>query len=148
MFRHIKSDKLIGSFLALFSLVTLPLFAHEVKVSNDVAATFHVEPNDQPKVGVPSQAWFVLTRRGGKTIPLSECNCKLSVYLLPQDGEDRELIATPTLSPVSVEQFKDIPGASVTFPRRGLYQFELTGSARSGASFRPFKLTYKIKARK
>ena len=58
-----------------------PAIAHNIKASGNVAATFHIEPNHNPKAGETSKAWFALTRQGGKLIPLTECNCKLEVNL-------------------------------------------------------------------
>ena len=53
-----------------FRLIS-PAYSHEVEISGDVAATFHIEPNHNPKAGQTTQAWFALTRKGGTIIPLN-----------------------------------------------------------------------------
>ena len=79
-------------YLLFTTCLVLPILkqntlAHNVEISNEVAATFHIEPNHNPRVGQETQAWFALTRRGGQTIPLSACNCQLKVYTLPRVAE-------------------------------------------------------------
>lgn len=129
--------------LLLSALIATPVAAHTVKVSGDVAALFHVEPDHNPKAGHPSLAWFALTRKGGQVIPLQQCNCKLAVYPEPHKEGSQPLIQ-PTLKSVSADQHKGIPGADITFPKAGIYELELSGTPKAGASFRPFQLTYEV----
>ena len=75
-------------------------YAHNVEVSEDIACTFHISPNHNPKVGKSSVAWFALTRKGGKSIPFSECNCQLNVYAEPRNSNSK-LIMNPKLKAVS-----------------------------------------------
>ncbi len=120
-----------------------PAAAHKVKVSGDVGGTLHIEPNDNPRAGEPSQAWFALTRRGGKVIPLSQCNCQLAVYAQPYaDGEPPLL--EPALEPVAAERYQGIPGAEVVFPKPGIYQLQLNGKPASGARFKPFEFKFEV----
>lgn len=72
-----------NSLLTLYLVlqITPIAVAHNIKTSGNVAATFHIEPNHNPKAGEPAKLWFALTRQGGKLIPLTECNCKLEVNL-------------------------------------------------------------------
>lgn len=129
--------------LLLSALIATPVAAHTVRVSGDVAATFHIEPNHNPKAGQPSQAWFTLTRRGGQLIPLSQCNCQLAVYSEPHKQGSSPLMK-PTLRAISAEQYKGIPGANIVFPKPGTYELELTGTAKNGANFKPFTLSYTV----
>ena len=129
--------------ILLSVLIATPVAAHTVKVSGDVAALFHIEPNHNPKAGQTSRAWFALTRKGGQLIPLQQCNCQLAVYSEPHKEGSRPLMQ-PTLKPVSVEQYKGVPGADITFPKAGIYELELSGRAKSGAGFRPFELSYEV----
>lgn len=131
------------SLLLISSIFAMPVVAHNVEIANDVAATFHIEPNHNPRAGKKSRAWFALTRRGGKTIPLSECNCKLSVYTLPRKA-DSQPILNPTLQAINVEKYKEIPSANIIFPKAGSYQLEITGTAKNKISFQPFKLSYTV----
>ena len=130
------------SFIIFPALISTSAIAHNVEISNEVAATFHITPNHNPQQGKPAQAWFALTRRGGQTIPLSECNCKLNVYRIPRNSED-EPILQPELSAIDVEKYQEIPGAKITFPQAGAYQLELVGTAKDNA-FSPFELSYTV----
>ncbi|MBC7969166.1 MAG: hypothetical protein H7Z11_03365 [Verrucomicrobia bacterium] len=124
-------------------LVAAPVLAHTVKVSGDVAATFHIEPNHNPKAGVPSQAWFGLTRKGGSTIPLAQCNCRLAVYTVPHASNASPLLQ-PTLKAVKAAAFNGVPGADIVFPKAGEYELRLSGTAKAPATFRPFQLRYSV----
>jgi hypothetical protein len=117
-----------------------PLIAHTVKASSDsnVAATFHLEPSHNPKAGDKSTAWFALTKAGGDVIPLGDCDCRLSLL---QSGTP---IATVAMKPIDAEQYKDIPGGEVVFPKVGIYTLELVGKPKTGEAFKPFKLSYEV----
>jgi len=141
MFRLTPGKNL--ALLLLSALIAVPVAAHTVKVSGDVAATFHLEPNHNPKAGQRSQAWFALTRRGGQIVPLSQCNCQLAVYPNPRPQNAQPLMR-PSLKYVSAEQYQNIPGAEIIFPRAGAYNLVLSGTAKNGGNFRPFSLTYEV----
>jgi hypothetical protein len=117
--------------------------AHEVQISNDVGGTLHIEPNDNPKAGTASLAWFALTRRGGQSIPLSECNCSLMVYAQPR-GQNDSPIQQPTLTATTAEGRQGIPSATITFPRAGAYELVLQGRPNSSGSFTPFELRFSV----
>jgi hypothetical protein len=129
--------------LAAVLLTALPVYAHEVEVSGEVGATLHIEPNDQAKAGEPTQVWFALTAKGGRVIPLSECNCKLEVHREPHKEGSPPLLS-PTLKGIVAEQYQGIPSAELTFPKVGEYELELSGSPKTSAKFSPFRLSYKV----
>ena len=133
---------LFNSSLVLLTTLSVPAIAHNVEISNEVAATFHIEPNHNPVVGEPTTAWFALTRRGGSNIPLSECNCSLNVYAVPR-SEDAEPVLKPELTAINVEKYQEIPGAEIVFPQAGAYELEISGTAKDN-SFTPFNLTYTV----
>jgi hypothetical protein len=114
--------------------------AHNVHVDGEVAATFHLEPSHNPKAGEPAKLWFALAKKGGESIALSDCDCQLNVM---QGGK---VIATPALSGIDVEKYREIPGATVTFPAVGLYAVVLSGKAKAGSklAFEAFKLNYDV----
>jgi hypothetical protein len=133
----------------IFLPVTLLIFttswdasAHKVQTAADVGATLHIEPNDNPRAGEPAKTWFALTRKGGKVIPLAECNCKLAVYAEPHVKGEPALIE-PTLQPVAAERYRGIPGANIIFPKPGAYQLQLSGKSVSG-SFQPFNFKFNV----
>jgi hypothetical protein len=123
------------------SLNPLPLSAHKVEISENVGATLHIEPNDNPRAGELTQIWFALTKEGGKVIPLDKCACKLSIYAVPRSPQSN---IQPTLKPLSAEGYKNIPSAKLTFPKIGRYDLEITGKPLNGKDFKPFKLTFKV----
>jgi hypothetical protein len=124
----------------------VPTLAHEVEVSGNVAATFHLEPDHNPKAGETAQIWFALTRKGGAIIPLSACECQLSIYAEPRKPTDQPLI-TPELNPISAEKYQGIPGTNVVFPQAGRYQLEFVGSPKTTDDFQPFQFTYSVTVR-
>jgi hypothetical protein len=124
-------------------LLPTPLMAHEVNVSGNVAATFHIEPGHNPKAGQPSRTWFALTQRGGALIPLAQCDCQLAVYAVPR-RQNTPAMLRPALAAYNVEGFKNIPSAMVTFPRPGLYELELSGKPKGGVQFNAFRLSYRV----
>jgi hypothetical protein len=117
--------------------------AHQVQISDDVGATIHIEPKDNPRAGEPSQAWFALTRKGGRVIPLTQCECELLIYAEPHTPGEPALLE-PSLEPVSAERYQGIPGAEITFPRPGLYQLQLNGKPKTEGSFQPFKFNFQV----
>ncbi len=139
---HLGKLNTLGVWL-LWVTLAAPAFAHTVHVSGDVAATFHIEPNHNPKAGHPSQAWFSLTQRGGKVIPLAQCNCKLKIHLNPHKEGDTPTLE-PVLKPISTAQYQNVPGADITFPKSGEYELELSGTPKTGAKFQPFELSYEV----
>ena len=137
-------SKDVGALITL--LMAAPVLAHEIETSaaRDVAATFHIEPSHNPTAGKPSTAWFALTRRGGKVIPLAQCNCQLAVYPVPYKAGKTLPVMKLTLNKLDVERYKGVPAATITFPKAGMYELKLTGTAKPGANFQPFSLSYTV----
>ena len=130
--------------LTISSLIlVLPVSAHKVKLSQDVGATIHIEPNDIPRAGKSNLTWFALTRKGGKIIPLNQCQCTLEIYSQPYRQGDKP-IAQPRLKAVSAEGYQGIPGADINFPRAGGYELILKGNPVSSEDFKSFELRFSI----
>jgi hypothetical protein len=132
-----------GLLLLLGAGQLYPASAHEVEVSGDVGGTMHIEPNDSPKAGTASLTWFALTRRGGQPIPLTDCNCTLSVYAQPRQQGGKPIVQ-PALSATSVEGHQGVPSAKVTFPRAGAYELVLQGRPVTSGTFTPFELKFPV----
>lgn len=128
-------------------LLTIPFIAgaiiaapaHEVKIAEDVGATMHIEPNDIARAGAATEVWFALTQRGGRAIPLTSCDCQLTLY-----DSQNTVIQTPPLTAVSAEGFNDLPGATVIFPEVGAYDLVLSGSPQGAGEFSPFELSFTV----
>ncbi|MDA0864837.1 MAG: hypothetical protein O2890_00110, partial [Cyanobacteria bacterium] len=118
-----------------------PAWGHQVEVAADVGATLHIEPNDIPQAGTPTDIWFALTATGGTIIPLEHCDCALTVY--DQAGA---ALATPALSPTTAEGYENIPGSTLTFPTVGAYELVLSGqpSSTAAGAFAPFELRFEV----
>ena len=142
MFNKLKFTSL---FIAS-ALVAVPAIAHNVEISNEVAATFHITPNHNPQAGQETLAWFALTRRGGQTIPLSKCRCNLNVYAVPR-ADEAQPILQPELTAIDVEKYQQIPGAEIVFPNAGAYELEISGTPKNDSSFSPFELSYTVNVR-
>lgn len=123
----------------LVSLFPLPLLAHQVQIQGEIGATLHIEPDDIPLAGTPTDVWFALTQPGGNVVPLDDCDCVLTLY----DSQGAAL-AQPDLFPQTAEGYADIPGAAVTFPAVGAYELVLTGSPQGSLSFDPFELRFDV----
>ncbi|BAY62888.1 hypothetical protein NIES22_29640 [Calothrix brevissima NIES-22] len=117
--------------------------AHTVKIAADVGATLHIEPNDNPQAGKPAQAWFTLTRKGGKAIALKDCNCQLAVYAQPHTAGEPPLLE-PSLQAITADKYQGTPGAEITFPKPGAYQLVLKGKPIAGGNFSPFELKFDV----
>lgn len=127
------------------SMSTRGAIAHQVEIVEDVGATLHIEPNDTPRAGEEALAWFALTRKGGQTIPLSDCDCQLAIYAQAQGQSEGDTASiTPSLTPVDAEGYEDIPGARFTFPDVGAYTLVISGSPKQPDSFTPFELSFDV----
>lgn len=135
----------ISSFGAVASIAVFisPVAAHKIQTAQDVGATIHVEPNDNPRAGEAALTWFALTRKGGQIIPLAECDCKLAVYSEPLPKNSQPILE-PALKAISAERYQDIPASEIVFPQAGIYRLQLSGSPRVAGSFQPFELSYQV----
>lgn len=124
------------------SLAYRDLIAHNIETDANVGATFHLEPNHQPRAGENARVWFALTHRGGQPIPLQACNCQLTVY--DSSTTPPKKISEPSLNAIDVERYRNIPAASFEFPTAGLYQVELKGTPKNVGEFQSFRLSYPV----
>ncbi|MBF2028831.1 MAG: hypothetical protein IGS48_19070 [Oscillatoriales cyanobacterium C42_A2020_001] len=132
----------LSSALCLLSLLP-PAYAHKTQVAGDVAGVWHIDPNHNPKAGESARIWVALTRRGGQILPLNQASCRMSVFNQPRKAGDKPLVQ-PVLSAINAERYRGIPGATVTFPKVGLYQLELNCSPKTSGNFQPFRLVYDV----
>ena len=123
---------------AVIMIGTTAAIAHEVRTSQEVGGTIHIEPNDRPIAGRKSTIWVALTKRGGEIIPYAKCNCRMEVRSL----SDRNIRFTVRNSLAIIERYLGLPSLEVTFPQVGRYELKLSGSAKNGQNFPPFELTF------
>ena len=117
-------------------------YGHELVTDKNVGALMHIEPNDDPKVGVSSRVWFDLVRKGGQKISLDECDCVFSLY----KGTARTPVVSLMLTESKAEETKSVLSAQVTFPERGAYRLVLSGKPRGKKIFDPFTLRWTVRA--
>jgi hypothetical protein len=113
--------------------------AHNVEVAGDVAGTWHVEPDHNPRSGEPAKVWIALTRKGGEVLPLAQTSCKLAVFSQPYTEGDKPVLQ-PDLKAIAVEQYQGIPGADVVFPQPGLYEMALNCTPKAEGTFAAFEM--------
>ncbi len=124
--------------VTLVIMTTTAAITHEVRTSQEVGGTIHVEPNDRPVAGKKSTIWVALTKRGGEIIPYGKCNCRMEVRSL----SDRSIRFTVGNSLAIIERYLGLPSLEVRFPQVGRYELKLSGSAKNGEDFPPFELTF------
>ncbi len=112
--------------------------SHEVRTSQDIGGTIHIEPNDRPIAGQKTRIWIALTKRGGEVIPYAKCNCQMEVRSLT----DRNLKFTVSNSSIIIDRFLGLSSLEVTFPQIGRYELNLKGSPKDDGGFAPFELTF------
>jgi hypothetical protein len=127
----------------LQALLGAPALAHEVQVAGDVAGTWHVEPNHNPKSGEPALIWVALTKQGGEIVPLSTADCQMDIYRQPQTAADAPIVS-PNLKAINVETYQGIPSAEVIFPQAGIYTAKLNCTPKNPADFSPLQMEYNI----
>ncbi|HEY9638840.1 MAG TPA: hypothetical protein V6C57_00060 [Coleofasciculaceae cyanobacterium] len=134
---------LAATFLVPASLLidTPSLVAHQPLAAEDVKVTVHLVPDDSPYAGQPSLTWFHLMRADGKTVPLSDCNCNLTVY-----DSQNQVIARPQLAETAVEGHEQPMGTNITFPNAGKYELVFAGGSNS-AAFKSFELKVPVTVR-
>lgn len=124
---------------AIFTTMTSELaIAHEVRTSQEVGGTIHIEPNDRPVAGKKTRIWIALTKRGGEVIAYEKCNCRMEVRSLT----DKSIKFTVSDSLAILERYLGLSSKEVTFPQVGRYELKLIGLPRNDANFQPFELTF------
>jgi|JFJP01.1.fsa_nt_gi hypothetical protein len=114
------------------------LIAHEVKVSQEVGGTIHIDPNDRPIAGQRTRIWIALTKRGGEIIPYEKCNCRMEVQSLT----NRSIKFVIANSSSIIDRVLGLPSLAATFPQVGRYELKLIGTPRDNADFDPFILVF------
>lgn len=129
--------------LLLLTMFSAPAIAHNVEIAGDVAGTWHIEPDHNPRAGEPAKVCVALTRKGGDILPLEQANCKLAVYPQPHTEGDQPILQ-PQLKAIAIEKYQGIPGADLVFPKPGLYEMELSCIPKTAGTFEPFEMRSEV----
>lgn len=127
----------------LFSLLTLcvaPAFAHDLEKDKNVGALFHIEPDDQPKAGVPVEGWFEIRKKGGNSITAQDCSCSVKVY------SGRPNLKAKPIGEYSLSGQERVM-AKLMFPSPGPYTIRLVGQPKKGSkvAFAPFQINWPVR---
>jgi hypothetical protein len=145
---ELQMRNVVALVLGLGLLVgTMPVRAHELKANSQVGALMHIQPDDSPQAGKAAVTWFGLVKRGGESVPLAKCDCRLTIYSGKQ--AKGKVLFVPALREGKIEEPVGANTrllADVTFPKAGEYTMVLSGKPKAGGHFNPFKLQWVIRA--
>lgn len=105
--------------------------AHVLKVDGDIGAVLHINPDDNPTTGAPTDYTVSFDDDTGK-FSLPKCTCTVSIV---QRGK---VIATRPLAVSSSEVSED----RYTFTRPDVYIMRFSGKPKRPGTFQPFVLNY------
>ncbi len=127
---------LATSAIIITLIIALPNIAsaHVLKVDGNIGAVLHINPDDNPTVGHPTD-YVISFNDGTGEFSLPECNCSMSFI------ENGKTIDTKPLS-VSGDQTSE---NHYTFTKSNVYTMRLTGTPKTPGTFQPFNLNYEVR---
>jgi hypothetical protein len=131
-----KRSLLVVVLGACLALVALPgaASAHVLKVDGTVGAVLHINPDDNPESGVPTDYVLSFTDDGSK---LTARNCDCRVSFLEQGKTVGSSHITLSSNMASENTF--------IFPRPDVYTVRVSGTPLRPGAFRPFTLNYTVR---
>lgn len=122
----------VGSVVALAGV---PARAHQTLAADGVAVTLHVTPDDEPIAGKPATIDVAKVKVGrGARVRWKRCQCALTISAAAGSViEQRPVDARTRIS-------------LFTFPAEGAYALALSGRYRRKGHWRPFTVTFPIRA--
>jgi hypothetical protein len=121
------------TFLLLLGLPTVAS-AHVLKVDGHVGAVLHINPDDNPTTGKPTDYVLSFNDDTGK-FSLSKCNCTVSII---QNGTS---VATKPLAISSSEMSEN----HYTYIKPDVYTMRITGQPKQAGAFQSFTLNYEVR---
>lgn len=124
-------------FLGLVIVTTQIAYAHVLKYDGTIGAVLHVNPDDDPIVGQPTNFFFEFKDKEGKFKP-EYCNCKVTITTEGKEvysGDLFETVSNPDLTNASF---------SFVFPSKNIYKITVHGVATDN-SFQEFTLVYDVR---
>lgn len=119
-------------FIVLFGFASVAC-AHETMREGNVAMFVHIDPSEQPIIGVPTTIFINLTNTE-KSFAVKECECSLIVA-----HDDAVLMTVPLEASDDPEAF-GIAGVPVTFVTPGSYELTVSGTPKVTGLFDPFSI--------
>lgn len=125
------------SLISFFSL-TQPVSAHVLLTSGSIGATVHVDPDDDPIVGNPTNFYFEFKDKENKFNP-ANCNCKIFLSKNGTEIYSQDLFTTSSGNDISSPIFQ------FTFPEKNIYALKITGIPKTPESFQAFELNHTLR---
>lgn len=110
--------------------------AHVLKTDNTIGAILHVNPEDDPIAGEPTQFFFALKDTTNK-FSTDNCNCTVRITQNGKTLEDGQGTIDPDYDQALLFTY--------TFTKKGMYQIAVIGKPEHEPTFQPFQLTYDIR---
>ena len=121
---------IITILLVLCAFITpRTISAHILKTDGQIGGILHIDPDDDPIAGQASNLFWDFTNKGQK-FNVNNCTCYVSIL---ESGKEiaREQLINETFT--------------YTFPKKDVYQVNVSGNPRVNNSFQPFILSYDIR---
>jgi hypothetical protein len=130
---------------AFYSFPSIAHQQHQLPTTNSsdpnaLSVMIHLDPDDTPHAGHPSETWFMLMRADGRVISPADCNCWARVY----DFQGETVFHHLSLSNEWIDG-QAVFSTSITFPSPGAYTVVFGGESNN-ASFEPFEMTFPVTA--
>lgn len=133
-----KKNLIIFLFLfASFFLIYSSVQAHILQINGSIGAVMHIDPDDDPIVGKPSNFFFEFKDKTNKFSP-QNCTCIASII-----ENNKEIYSTSLFT----QNNTDLTNASFsfTFPQKDIYTIILRGAPINGSDFQTFSLQYDVR---
>ncbi len=137
--------KILILLLLPIAYASLPLSlarAHELKSESSISVLIHINPDDDPVAGQPSEILFLINDKD-KHFQAENCNCTASVI---ENGET--LFSSPVFKGKTSYKGIFAPAIPYTFPHKGVYTVILTGKPKNQGDFQSFSISYDIRIEK
>jgi hypothetical protein len=120
----------------ILSVIALPaaVSAHVLKIDGDIGAVLHINPDDNPVSGRPTDYILYFEDYTGR-FDLSVCRCQVSVV------KDGRTLATSSLAKAAGLTSEN----KFTFPQPGVYDLKVSGQPERTGAFQPFALDYPVR---
>lgn len=108
--------------------------AHVLKVDGDIGAVLHINPDDAPTTGTPTDYIMSFDDNTGR-FSLPACDCTVSIIANGKALAHKPLAVSSNL--VSENHY--------AFVKPGVYTMRFTGTPNRSGAFQPFTLNYEVR---
>ncbi len=113
-------------------------FAHILVSDKNIGAVLHIDPEDDPIIGQPTNFFFEFKDKEHKFTP---ANCDCTVFIL----EAGKIIATQPLFQNNTSSQLTTATLTYTFPQKDVYTIRVIGKPAYQNAFQPFTLEYAVR---